>query len=419
MKGLDPDATQRAGDERVRQYVSAVRAMQEGRFDWGAAVDAGDELGALGTELSKLAGVLRQRSAEAERLAQITEQVAGGLLFDDLLGRVFDAFRALIPYERMGCALLSEDSTRVTLAWARSEVGEMQLAVGYSAAMTSTGLTGALASGQPRVLNDLEAYLEQRPRSQATALMVAEGMRSSLACPLITQGKPVGFLFFSSASKDVYTEAHRAIFLRAAPPLSMLVENSRLYQQVYDMNLRLVFAQHQLREQATRDALTGLFNRGAILEQLDKELARSRRHGNPLAVMLVDVDHFKLINDQHGHQAGDLVLRAIARRLSTAVRRSDSVGRYGGEEFLALLPDASTEGAQFSAERLRTAVAQATMGFDGKNIAATVSLGVAVAPRPDGLTVDQLIRAADEELYTAKSTGRNRVGLRVLDSPAP
>jgi two-component system cell cycle response regulator len=178
-------------------------------------------------------------------------------------------------------------------------------------------------------------------------------------------------------------------------------------RRIVTLQEQLLATQRQLREQATRDALTGLWNRAAILDLLERELARGQREGRPVGVILADVDHFKGINDTFGHLAGDRVLRQVAGRLGEALRPYDTVGRYGGEEFLVVLPGCDAAAATGLAERLRRCVAAEPVGWEGGPVAVTLSLGVAAW---DG-SVDTagLLQAADEALYRAKGAGRNRV----------
>ncbi len=173
---------------------------------------------------------------------------------------------------------------------------------------------------------------------------------------------------------------------------------------------RLIRSQEVLRFEATHDVLTGLANRGAILACLERELERHKRTGQPLGVIMADVDHFKKINDVYGHMVGDQVLRGITRRLVTTLRSYDSAGRYGGEEFLIVVPDCDTAGALASAERLRESVAQEPITTSAGPISVTVSMG-SVAATKYAWDVDPstLLRLADEALYSAKEKGRNRV----------
>ena len=172
--------------------------------------------------------------------------------------------------------------------------------------------------------------------------------------------------------------------------------------------LELQGLQAQLREQAVHDPLTGLFNRRYLEEMFARELILAERQGHPISLIMGDLDHFKRVNDAHGHLAGDEVLRAFGALMKRQARGSDICCRYGGEEFLLVLPGTSTETAFDRAEQLRLALAAAPVTYGAAQIAVTASFGVATFPR-DGRTSDALIAAADAGLYAAKSAGRNRV----------
>ena len=177
---------------------------------------------------------------------------------------------------------------------------------------------------------------------------------------------------------------------------------------------RMVEMQEQLLEngkilayQATHDALTGMLNRRAILERLGEELARVKRYGGPLAVGMLDIDHFKSVNDTYGHKTGDDVLCGIKRILGENLREYDSVGRVGGEEFLLIVPMKSEREHLSIFERLCETIAGSRIPTDSGELAVTVSIGVAC---PDGeSTVDKALETADAALYQAKREGRNRV----------
>jgi two-component system, cell cycle response regulator len=161
--------------------------------------------------------------------------------------------------------------------------------------------------------------------------------------------------------------------------------------------------------QATHDFLTCLWNRAAIMDILGKELARQKRAEGPLALIMADIDHFKQVNDVYGHLVGDAVLREASRRLESHVRPYDSVGRFGGEEFLIVVPGCERQDARSLAERLRSAFSETPMVTSEGALQVTLSLGVAVVDSGIGLDSDSIIRAADESLYRAKNAGRNRV----------
>jgi diguanylate cyclase (GGDEF)-like protein len=172
----------------------------------------------------------------------------------------------------------------------------------------------------------------------------------------------------------------------------------------------LLEAKAELERRALYDSLTGAKNRGAILDVAKRELSRSKRSGKPFAVAIADVDHFKRVNDTYGHPAGDAVLREFVKRTGNVVRAHDDLGRYGGEEFLFVLPECPTEGALNAAERLRIAVAEEGWYVGGTQISITASFGIAGTDQGYE-EIDTLINAADEALYTAKNAGRNRAML--------
>lgn len=181
----------------------------------------------------------------------------------------------------------------------------------------------------------------------------------------------------------------------------------RAGRRILDLQEELVRAREALREEATHDGLTGLLNRRALLEVVEAEAERAGRDERPLAVLLADLDRFKTINDTHGHLAGDAVLREAARRMKSVIRRYDGLGRYGGEEFLAVLPGSDGEAARAEAERVRQAVAAEPFSFGDASVEVTCSIGVAWSTAPAG--ADALVRQADVALYVAKNRGRNRV----------
>ncbi len=185
-----------------------------------------------------------------------------------------------------------------------------------------------------------------------------------------------------------------------------------LEAKLADQFQKLKEAHDRIEEIAHKDELTNLANRRFIMELLDKEISRCIRYGNPLSAFILDIDHFKRVNDEHGHLSGDKVLRQIGSILSTTVRDTDRVGRYGGEEFLGFLPETDIQGAVIQAERLRCQVAECPFIVEeGKILQLTVSIGVAQYDISND-TIETFLSRADEALYQAKQSGRNKVNTK-------
>ncbi|MBX3156610.1 MAG: GGDEF domain-containing protein [Deltaproteobacteria bacterium] len=160
---------------------------------------------------------------------------------------------------------------------------------------------------------------------------------------------------------------------------------------------------------AIQDGMTGIHNKRYFMEFLEREIAVCHRHGHPLTLVMFDVDHFKRVNDSHGHLAGDAVLKELAGRIRPRIRREDLFARYGGEEFACVLPSTALAGGVVFAEHLRSIIEERPCVFDGNVIPFTVSLGVTTLHRETGVDPSSLIKRADENLYAAKRAGRNRV----------
>lgn len=180
--------------------------------------------------------------------------------------------------------------------------------------------------------------------------------------------------------------------------------NAMLHAQIGKIN----DLQEKLHDQANRDSLTGLFNRRYLEGTLERELARCKREAVPLSMLMIDIDHFKSVNDSHGHQAGDEVLRVFSLLLAENARAEDIVCRYGGEEFLLVLPKMPLDIARDRAAQLLKLFQEQVVSFGDLRLQTTISMGIAATPEHAD-TADGLIRCADDALYQAKRAGRNRV----------
>jgi diguanylate cyclase (GGDEF)-like protein len=243
----------------------------------------------------------------------------------------------------------------------------------------------------------------EREHAARRALGEAEPLLGSepgeICFPMIVAGAPEGVL--GVAAEPPLTDHQRSILSAAAALLAVSLKNSQLFREV--------------RENSVRDALTGCFNRAHALEVLDSEIRRARRSKLPLSLIMFDVDNFKQINDRHGHLAGDAVLAALGSKMKSELRGSDLKCRYGGDEFMVILPDTPLAGAKQVSENLRLALESHPIAWNAEQIKVTASFGVAVVNPTDQDPLAAVGRA-DAALYRAKERGRNDV--QVEERPA-
>lgn len=231
--------------------------------------------------------------------------------------------------------------------------------------------------------------------------LVAKGVSEIMILPFSRMGGLIGLL--SAAARHEPFSDLDTKFIR--------IFGGHFADRVSDILFR-ARATQTLLNKAEHDALTGLLNRGAIMEQLQRLLAAACRTGEPMSVILCDIDHFKGINDTYGHLVGDKVLREVASRLKAQVRNGDGLGRYGGEEFLAALYPCTAAEAAKAAERFRRAIEELpfSLGTEGaSDLTVTISLGTASIPTGSNIGTESLLKWADGALYSAKANGRNRV----------
>ncbi|NET55882.1 MAG: diguanylate cyclase [Symploca sp. SIO2E6] len=218
--------------------------------------------------------------------------------------------------------------------------------------------------------------------------------KQSLCIPMMAQGETLGMLCLSSAEPGKLTKAKKQLAITVAEQIALSLANLQLRER--------------LRNQSIRDPLTGLFNRRYMEKSLQQELYRAERNQKPLGLIMLDIDHFKRFNDNFGHEAGDMVLQELGKFLQENVRKSDIACRYGGEELMLILPEASLENSKQRAEEIRSGVKQLKV-HNGRQCLGqvTISLGVACFPQ-QGLSGNSIIQAADSALYQAKKEGRDR-----------
>jgi diguanylate cyclase (GGDEF)-like protein len=264
---------------------------------------------------------------------------------------------------------------------------------------------GATGNTQPNLIN-VPILQEMRETRQPCLIPDTQGdlrwraipgmgwIRSFISAPIIIRGQVAGILNVLSGIPGFFAQAHVERLSVFASQAAVAMENAQLFEQAYYLSVT--------------DSLTELMNRRRFFEVAKIELERTHRYRRTLSVIMIDIDHFKTINDIHGHAAGDLALREVAGRIKHSVRAVDVVARYGGEEFIVLMPETALQEACQVAERVRKSVSDDPIEDNSVEVWATLSIGVAEMDEQSS-NIDTLIRYADQALYAAKAAGRNRV----------
>ncbi len=258
----------------------------------------------------------------------------------------------------------------------------------------------ALDSKSPVIISDI---ISDPIMERVREIIFPLGIRSIMVIPIIFREEVIGTLFLrTSRGEHSFTRREVKLCHAIANTSANALYNAFLFEKVEDEKTRL-------EKLAITDYLTGLYNIRYFYHRLEEEFSRAERYNSPLSCLMVDLDHFKDINDRFGHRVGDSVLREVAKLMKSHTRKSDVLARYGGEEFIMLLPETSQKGAIAKAEALRKSIAQLRFKALKDNRAVTVSIGIVTYPDTFLSDPDELITYADTALYTAKTSGRNRV----------
>lgn len=335
-------------------------------------------------DLTRSQALTERLSAQRWALSEYTGMLQSAQNLDEAMELTSSTFERLLPHLGGQCYL----------ARASRDFLESRASFGQPAITSSDSLAPddcwALRRGQPHHTRSASSVRCTHLEQGATRAGVA-----TLCVPLSAQGETLGMLHASGPADGSEGDNDAAIIELLGEQLAMAVANLRLRET--------------LRQQSLRDPLTGLFNRRYFEESLRREMLRCERRRLPLALLVLDIDHFKAFNDSQGHSAGDAVLAHVGRGIASLVRVEDMACRYGGEEFTIVMPETDAAGAVARAEAIRRAVSQATLSHNGLTLGpVTVSIGVAAFPH-DGVTPELLFEVADASLYRAKAEGRNRV----------
>jgi len=316
-------------DRRIKFFQRVVSKMTGGEFPRFVPSDTSDDIGKLGSSLVSLENVLDRKFAEVRALAEVTADINEGLFLDEVLNHIFESFRPLIPYDRIGFALLEEDGNKeivVRAHWSRSEFEQKIIGKGYSAPLAGSSLETIIETGDPRIINDLQAYLQDHPDSNSTKLIVKEGVRSNLTCPLIAKGEPIGFMFFSSREASTYLDAHVELFQQIAGQLALTVEKGRLYQ---DLTVRNQFIRKIFGRYLTDEVAESLLNDPDALK-----LGGDRRK---ITILMSDLRGFTRMSE---HASAEQVVSVLNNFLSVMVeiimRNNGTIDNIIGDAILVL-----------------------------------------------------------------------------------
>ncbi|MFB6285187.1 MAG: diguanylate cyclase [Candidatus Bipolaricaulia bacterium] len=328
----------------------------------------------------------QQLADEAETLRQASAVVLQALDQQEAIRRILEQLAHVLPYDSASVQLLRDGELEIVggRGW---DDPDAVIGMRFSIPGDNPN-TEIVQEHTPVVLrNAPQAYSEFRKPPH-------DHIRSFLGVPLIVRDRLIGVLAIDSQKPDSFTDDHVRVASAFADQVAIAIENARLYSD--------------LQELSQTDALTGLHNRRGLTELGRRELERARRFNHALSVLMFDLDRFKAVNDTHGHGVGDSVLVGIADRCRGKLRDVDILGRYGGEEFVALLPETDLGQASEVAERLRQEVGRQPFETEAGTLSVTISVGVA-AWSSDIDDLDELLAHADGALYEAKASGRNRV----------
>jgi len=282
---------------------------------------------------------------------------------------------------------------------------------GYDVTLVSIGLALFLFMNQPHTAVNSKVVFEGYFLAiGATSLRYDK--RVCITAGLLAFGEYLAIIFFATThwalNSPIYSPYPYGVFDWSAQ-ISRLI----ILLTASALSLAVVSRSQRLLQLATSDPLTGLFNRAYVDDRFAIELSRARRYGKPMTIAVLDADRFKLLNDTHGHLAGDLVLRKIGAILRDSFRQSDTAGRYGGEEFVVILPEIDIEAAQRKLESVRELVANTPIALTTRGVKAQVTISAGLASFPqDGEDAAELFALADERMFQAKNEGRNRVVAR-------
>jgi len=337
------------------------------------------------TELINAQEEIHERLVEIESLKSLLFAINTSLDFDETITKIIDHLHRIIPFDRASVQSLENGFLRVigSFGYPDSVLGDLRFPIRG----VDNPSARAIASRRPIVCNDVEHDFEGFVQIEGSVQI-----KSWLGIPLIYEGRAIGLFALDSAQSNFYSNQHVRFASNVAEHIAIAVEHSRQHTIV--------------KEEARTDTLTGVANRYGLETDGQEIFSRAEKDEKPLGILMIDIDFFKMVNDTYGHAYGDQVLRTLASGIQQSLRTKDYLVRYGGEEFVILLPSTPTREALVVAERLREKIP--LIEVSGRRTCPTVSIGVfSGVPGTEDL-LHEFIHRADLALYEAKKAGRNR-----------
>jgi diguanylate cyclase (GGDEF)-like protein/PAS domain S-box-containing protein len=340
--------------------------------------------------------LLEQSERDQRLLAEALRDTAlilnSTLNLDDVLDRILDNISKLVKYDAAMVSLIEGDVVRKIRYHHGAEDSTDHLPIGdmHVNLLNIPILKTIIKTKQPCLIPDIQ----KDARWQVVAIPGMQRVHSFICAPIVIQGDVAGVVNVISGTPDFFTPMHTESIAAFTSQAAVAMENAQLFEKANRLSLT--------------DPLTELFNRRYFIDFASLEFERVRRYARTLSVAMVDVDHFKSVNDSHGHHIGDITLREIALRIKNSVRAVDVVARYGGEEFVILMPETGIDEAIQVAERVRQVIAGSPIENEDVAVSVTLSLGIVELDKNTN-NLAELIKCADQALYKAKAGGRNRV----------
>lgn len=372
-----------------------------------------DESIALENELQGLSFYVANLIHDLHRLMLIAGNLGTKETTEQVLEGIYESLIDVIPFDRMSFYRASEDKEElwVQCEWVRMKYEESFLHQGVAFKFEETFFNQSIHPYL--VINDITALYLKNPEQVGLEILIREGIQSTFIIPIQpSQKHNIGYICFSSKTPNVYESLHSHLFSMISNQMVNAIQHCEDLKAINLLVEQLNIALTEAEKRSMTDFLTGIKNKGAIVELLQHELDLAFRKHHNVSILILDIDHFKAVNDTYGHLKGDDVLVSIATIIKTSIRASDVVGRIGGEEFMVVLPDTNSVGAMVVAERIRKNIEI----FEHPNYAGTfrttISIGISSTeiemPVKD---IETLMLRADSALYESKRTGRNRISI--------